>query len=81
MVRSVLEKLETFGLVKRKANQWIFTSGVIHLPKTSSMNSVQHGNWRSQAVLRSQSRYFHASINWHIFIGGQIKSWHNLRGG
>ncbi len=54
-VRSVLEKLETFGLVKRKAHQWIFSSGVIHLPKTSSMNSVQHGNWRSQAVLRSQS--------------------------
>ncbi|MGZ3775857.1 MAG: TIGR02147 family protein [Pseudobdellovibrionaceae bacterium] len=54
-VRMVLEKLESFGLVKNKNQRWIFVSGVIHLPKTSPMNSVQHGNWRTQAVLQSQN--------------------------
>ncbi|MGZ3775905.1 MAG: TIGR02147 family protein [Bdellovibrio sp.] len=53
-VRMVLEKLESFGLVKNKGDHWIFISGVIHLPKTSPMNSVQHGNWRTQAVAKSQ---------------------------
>lgn len=70
-VRMILEKLEGFGLVKKTGDRWIFTSGVIHLPNTSPMNSVQHGNWRSQAVLRSQDQYedgLHYSIVQSISI-------------
>lgn len=54
-VKAVLEKLAKWGLVKKNGDRWFFISGVIHLPKTSPMNSVQHGNWRSQAVLQSQN--------------------------
>ena len=37
----------------------------IHLPKTSPMNSVQNGNWRSRAVLRSQDN---ATENLHYTV-------------
>lgn len=56
LVRSVLEKLETYGLVKKKSNKWIFLGGALHLPKTSPMNSVQHGNWRGRAVQQAQNK-------------------------
>ena len=54
LVRSVLSQLEQFGLVKKAGAKWKTTSEFIHLPKASPMNSVQNGNWRSRAVLKSQ---------------------------
>lgn len=53
-VKCSLEVLEGFGLVSRKGEAWFLNPGSIHLPKTSPMNSVQHGNWRNRAVLKSQ---------------------------
>lgn len=53
-VRRGLEILESYQLVKRQGDSWSLNSGSIHLPKTSPLNSVQHGNWRSRAVLKSQ---------------------------
>ena len=53
-VRRTLETLEGFGLVKKKGNSWELNSGSIFLPKTSPLNSTQHGNWRNRAVLKSQ---------------------------
>ncbi|MGZ3744394.1 MAG: TIGR02147 family protein [Pseudobdellovibrionaceae bacterium] len=53
-VISSLEVLEKFGLVKRHGERWLLNSGSIHLPKTSPLNSIQHGNWRARAVLKSQ---------------------------
>lgn len=55
-IRSSLETLEQFGLVKRKGDRWILNSGSIHMPKTSPLNSIQHGNWRNRAVLKSQNQ-------------------------
>jgi hypothetical protein len=53
-IRQTLEILEKFNLVKKKGDSWLLNSGSIHLPKTSPLNSVQHGNWRNRAVLKSQ---------------------------
>jgi uncharacterized protein (TIGR02147 family) len=53
-VRNSLQVLLEFGLAKRNGDTWSLNSGSIHLPKTSPMNSVQHGNWRTRAVLKSQ---------------------------
>lgn len=56
LVRQSLKTLEEFGLVKRTGERWILASGSIHLPKNSPFNSVQHGNWRHRAVLKSQEK-------------------------
>ncbi|MGZ3768780.1 MAG: TIGR02147 family protein [Bdellovibrio sp.] len=56
-VKSTLELLEKFGLVKRFNNRWTLNSDSIHLPKSSPLNSIQHGNWRSRAVLKSQDSH------------------------
>lgn len=53
-VHRSLQVLEKFKLVKRNSKRWTLNTGSIHLPKTSPLNSVQHGNWRSRAVLKSQ---------------------------
>lgn len=54
LVIECLKKLEHYGLVARSGTRWVFSSNTIHLPKESPMNSVQHGNWRTRAVLSSQ---------------------------
>lgn len=54
-VRKSLHSLKEFGLVEEESGQWRMTNKHIHLGKDSPMNSVQHGNWRQQAVLRSQN--------------------------
>lgn len=54
-VRLCLQRLESFGLVKSEADRWKINTGSIHLPKLSPMNSIQHGNWRTQAVFKSQN--------------------------
>jgi uncharacterized protein (TIGR02147 family) len=54
-VRECLEKLESFNLVKRIGERWVFSSQSIHLPKTSPLIGIHHGNWKSRAVLSSQT--------------------------
>jgi uncharacterized protein (TIGR02147 family) len=53
-VRDCLAKLESFGLVK-SVGGLKFASGGLHLSKQSPMNAQQHANWRSRAVLDSQT--------------------------
>lgn len=53
-VKESLHRLQSFGLVSAERNgTWKLATGSIHLPKTSPMNSVQHGNWRTRAVADS----------------------------
>lgn len=70
MVKDCLQKLESFGMVKpTKSGAWTFASGSLHLPKSSPMNSIQHGNWRSRAVAdsqKSESRGLHYTITQSI---------------
>ena len=53
-VQRSLKTLSDFGLVVQNGNKWKATTQSFHLPKTSPMNSVQHGNWRNRAVLKTQ---------------------------
>lgn len=53
-VEQSLQVLREFGLVDRSGDRWTLSTSSIHLPKSSPMNSVQHGNWRQRAVLDSQ---------------------------
>ncbi len=55
-VRSYLQTLESFNLVKRQGDTWKFSSGSMMLPKTSPMHSIQHGNWRTRAIADSQNK-------------------------
>jgi uncharacterized protein (TIGR02147 family) len=50
-----LETLTDFGLVKKQGTKWTFASQSVHLPKSSPLVSVHHGNWRARNVLASQS--------------------------
>jgi uncharacterized protein (TIGR02147 family) len=54
-VREVLEALEKHGFVQRKGRKWVLGTGDVHVPKRSLLNSVNHANWRTQAVQRSQT--------------------------
>jgi uncharacterized protein (TIGR02147 family) len=55
LVLHALKTLEGFGLVEKSKDRWKIATGSIHLPKNSPLNSIQHGNWRSRAVLNSQA--------------------------
>lgn len=55
-VKTCLQTLEAFNLVMRYGDSWKISSGSIHLPKSSPMLSVQHGNWRAKAVTDSQNK-------------------------
>ena len=54
-VTQALEQLEKHGFVKREKKRYVHSAGNIHIPKTSLLNSINHGNWRSQAVTHSQN--------------------------
>jgi uncharacterized protein (TIGR02147 family) len=54
-VTQCLETLAEFGLVKKQASKWVFASQSVHLPKSSPLISIHHGNWRSRSVLASQN--------------------------
>lgn len=64
-VQTSLSRLAEFGLVTHSRGRWEISTGSIHLPKTSVMNSVQHTNWRMRAILDSQdlnSRSVHYTV-------------------
>lgn len=54
LVRQILSTLENFGMVRREGESWRIQNLFTHLAKNSPMNPIQHGNWRSRAVLSSQ---------------------------
>jgi uncharacterized protein (TIGR02147 family) len=56
LVEGCLRQLEKFELVKHEKGKWKFAGGSLHLSKDSPLNAIQHGNWRSRAVLDSQNR-------------------------
>lgn len=53
-VHATLEALERHGFTQRKGRKWTLGTGDVHIPKRSLLNSVNHANWRTQAVARSQ---------------------------
>jgi uncharacterized protein (TIGR02147 family) len=54
LVLTCLRALESLGLVAHQRDTWKFFSASLHLSKDSPMNPIQHGNWRSRAVMCSQ---------------------------
>jgi uncharacterized protein (TIGR02147 family) len=48
-----LKTLENFGLVQYRNNQWMISTGSLHLNKHSPLNAVRHSQWRQVA---SQNR-------------------------
>jgi uncharacterized protein (TIGR02147 family) len=53
-VQYVLAELEKYQLVQRKGPRWVLREGDLHVGRGSLLNSVNHSNWRNQAVLDSQ---------------------------
>lgn len=53
-VQYVLAELEKYQLVQRKGKRWLLKEGDLHVGKRSLLNSVNHSNWRNQAMLDAQ---------------------------
>ena len=53
-IKRALEILERHQFVKREGKRFVLGEGDIHIPKKSLLNSINHGNWRTQAVVRTQ---------------------------
>ena len=70
-VGECLESLKEMGLVLNRGGKWESTDTVVHLPKGSPLNSVNHNNWRQRAVLDSTDK---GSIGVHYTSIGSISS-------
>jgi uncharacterized protein (TIGR02147 family) len=55
-VESCLDSLRRLGLVEQDGKSWRISAKDIHLPKNSPLTSMNHLNWRVQAVASSQAR-------------------------
>lgn len=55
LVQTHLEKLQEWGLVRKAVAGWEYASGEAHLPKDSPLALMHNQNWRTRAVLSSQS--------------------------
>lgn len=55
IVQECLKKLEEFKLIEFKNDRWHFTSPHIHLAKNSPFNAINQSNWRSRAVVDTQT--------------------------
>ncbi len=54
-VKSALQDLTNFDLVRENRGRWVYHSGQFHLPKDSPYVVLHHQNWRSRAVMDSQN--------------------------
>lgn len=54
LVRSTLETLARYGLVKYERGRWVHSSGDLHLPRNSPFVAYHHNNWRARAVSDAQ---------------------------
>ena len=55
-VLKFLKQLRKFNLVNYQDGKWYHSGGNIHLNRESPLNSINHNNWRQQAVLKSQTQ-------------------------
>lgn len=46
----ILNKLESWGMISKKDNQYTWLSGDIHVPQNSPLVSFHHRNWREKAI-------------------------------
>jgi uncharacterized protein (TIGR02147 family) len=53
-ISKILEQLYKFGLAAKKGSAWVTTNKMIHLPRNSVFTSMNHLNWRNQALIDSQ---------------------------
>jgi uncharacterized protein (TIGR02147 family) len=56
LVLETLKELEKMGLLKKQKDRWVITDKSFHLPKSSPLNEVNHGNWRQRALVDVQKR-------------------------
>lgn len=55
-IEEILQDLEFHQFVVNKGNRWVIYEGDLHLSKDSLFNSVNHLNWRLQAVENSKTK-------------------------
>ncbi len=55
-VSKILEQLSKIGLAVKKGHSWSATNKIIHLPRNSIFNSMNHLNWRNQAIVDAQAQ-------------------------
>ena len=55
-VSRILNRLQEIGLVSCKRNAWFTTNKMIHLPRNSIFNSMNHLNWRNQSIADAQTQ-------------------------
>ncbi len=55
-VQTLLMQLERMGLIKKSGSDWVLGKSSIHLPEKSNLTTINHHNWRLQAVADSQLR-------------------------
>ncbi len=53
-VKSTLEVLQKYGLVKLENDRWKYNSGASHLGSDSLMTEMNHMHWRNRAILNVQ---------------------------
>lgn len=56
LVEFCLSQMSEMGMVKFERGRWKFASTSLHLPKSSPLIGMHHQNWRSRAVMDTQSR-------------------------
>ncbi len=62
VVEKSLSELTQLGMVEKSANEWKLINSMIHLPKDSKFNSLNHSHWRNKAVqdsLLSENKSVH----------------------
>lgn len=50
LVRTSLQQMAEWGLVKKTGTRWVFGSSNLHLPKNSPLIGQHHNHWRQRAV-------------------------------
>lgn len=55
IVSEVLQQLLKWGAITNKFNKWEYKQGEFHLSKFNPYVNLHHNNWRSRAILDSQS--------------------------
>lgn len=56
VVEKTLDALVAWELLKKTKNGWRVTESRIHLPRSSSMNEMNHFNWRQRAMTNIQAQ-------------------------
>lgn len=78
IVHNALERLESWQLVKNENARWIFNSSEIHASRETPIASLHHGNWRTRAVLNSQS-FDRESLHFTVVQSVSNNAWEKIK--